>query len=456
PTDLTRGIFGADSGELITASITNGIPHPSGYPTWLIASRLFARLPIGRTLAHRYNLFSVLCMSLAMLTLAIACRLQLPKKQSGSSVVSLAAVLTISFTLTVWSQAIITEVYALNSLMVTLVIVLLAKADKFAMSSGLALILGLTCGIAMTTHLTSILLLPAVGLLVLSQARSLLKVVPIFTSGFALGLLPFLLLFWRSGSHSPVIWGDTSSVSGWWWLVSGSIYRPNLFAVPAADMLSRVQIALLANPLNILFLLIPLGALIGVFCIYVGNDKSRPVSILPAALLLTAALYTLYALSYNTQDWRVFLLPANLCLALPLAMGLNSLRLKQWSLVLPLLLIALNLPVLLNSKTDMTRAEASMVFEQAPAEAILLTDGRDETVFPIWYFRYAENQRPDIVVVDQNLFAFDWYRSRLATQHPSLQAIEVDNLTEFRRQNRQSRPVCEVSLHPFALNCTDR
>lgn len=458
PTDLTLGIFGADSGELITASQTGGIAHPHGYPTWLITSRTFATLPIGRTLAHRYNMFSAVNMSLAMTCLFQACQLKLKGKKS---ITSLAAVLAIAFTLTIWSQAVITEVYALNALVVSLIILLLVKVNISADSASLVGLLGLVCGIAATTHLTSILLLPAVGLTLLIRIRSKwVKTFSICAVTFAIGLTPFLLLFWRAGNNSPVIWGDASTFEGWWWMISGVIYRPNVFAVSIANILGRIQTVFFADLLKLIPLLIPLGAIIGVgLQIFNSRTKTNEQKtsfdwVLPLLLLLTTALYTVYALSYNTQDWRIFLIPAVLCLTLPLAMGLSEF--DAWSLGLPLLLVAVNLPILLNGRSDTTRGQAEMVFSQVPANAILLTDGRDETVFPIWYFRYAENQRPDTLVVDQNLFAFDWYRARLATQNPTLQAVAVDDLIQFRQQNSQTRPICEISLHPFALSCTDR
>lgn len=459
PTDLTLGVFGADSGELITASVTDGITHPTGYPTWLIISKLFAYLPIGRNLAHRYNLFSALCMSLAMLTLAYGSDRFL---QSKWPVVSLSAVLGVAFTLTVWSQAVITEVYALNSLMVSMVILLLVKIDNSQPSNRLIVGLGAAVGVAMTTHLTSALLLPAVGLMVLfaTPYRHLFKTAAIGSIGFLIGLTPYLFLFLRANSTSPVIWGDTSTVAGWWWLVSGEVYRANLQTLSTADIIARIPSVLWAEPIQLVVLLLPIGAIAGLYLIFTNrlneaNDRQVLMNgyKLPAVLLLTAILYTLYALNYSTNDWRVFLLPACLCLVIPLSAGLA--KLDGWSISLPLLLIALNLPVILASRTDSIRADGESVFSQLPENAIVLTDGRDETLFPMWYFRYAENQRPDTIVVDQNMFAFDWYRQNLTRQNPGLQATEFDDLAAFRQQNYQTRPICEVSLHPIALHCPD-
>ena len=59
---VTRG---GDCGELIAASYTLGIAHPSGYPVWCLLGRIFALIPIGE-IGWRYNLFSCACGALAL------------------------------------------------------------------------------------------------------------------------------------------------------------------------------------------------------------------------------------------------------------------------------------------------------------------------------------------------------------------------------------------------------
>jgi hypothetical protein len=80
-----------------------------------------------------------------------------------------------------------------------------------------------------------------------------------------------------------------------------------------------------------------------------------------------------------------------------------------------------------------------------PPDAILLTPG-DPTIFTLWYFQHVEGRRPDLVLVDTNLFAFAWYRQRLQGQYPALDGLERDDLENFRRINQARRPVCLASL----------
>ncbi|MEE9198573.1 MAG: DUF2723 domain-containing protein, partial [Dehalococcoidia bacterium] len=55
PTSITWSNSGSDSGELAAAVRTLGVPHPPGYPTYVLLGRLFAFLPFGEV-AFRTNL----------------------------------------------------------------------------------------------------------------------------------------------------------------------------------------------------------------------------------------------------------------------------------------------------------------------------------------------------------------------------------------------------------------
>lgn len=444
PSDLTDGLFGSDNGELITAAVTGGVPHPPGYPTWMLAARTFNLLPIGETIAHRFNLFSAICMSAAMLFLFLTIQKALDNKYP---IPALATVAAVAFNLTVWSQAVITEVYALNSLLLASALFVLCKLEFDTASNRLVFVAGLLTGLAATTHLTSVFLLPLIALVL----RQRLKLLPLAGVGFAVGLLPFALLFLGGAPDSPIVWGEPETLSGWWWLVSGEIYRANVLALSAAEVLERVRPFFQLSQIEP-SLLIPIGGFMGLALAFFEPDH-RSRLLFPTGLAAVALLYAVYALSYDTGDWRVFLLPFNLFMALPLAYGLS--QFDNLSLLVPLLFLLVNFPILRDAQANTVRPDALQLFEQAPENAILITDGRDRTLFPIWYFRYAENMRPDTIVVDYNLTAFDWYRDRLSRQHPDLQGLERDDLNQFRALNQDAYPICEISLQPFALSCPD-
>src|SRR4051794_25085412 len=71
---LCRTIYVGDSGELAAAVHVLGIPHPPGYPLYVLLGKLFSMLvPIGKP-ALRLNLFSAVCASASSLFLFFTLR----------------------------------------------------------------------------------------------------------------------------------------------------------------------------------------------------------------------------------------------------------------------------------------------------------------------------------------------------------------------------------------------
>lgn len=415
--DLSWAGAATDGGELITASYTLGVAHPPGYPTYILLGKLFSLLPVG-SVAFRYNLFSALCAAAAAGLLAAA--ITHTWRPSVRPVVAVAAALAFAFLPLVWSQAVVAEVYSLNLLMVSAFLLAWSRRGASVWS-------GVWLGLSITTHLTSLFILPAA---LLGAGRGRWRVI----LGLAVGLLPLLALPWLAGAGSPVVWGGPDTLNGWWWLVTGQLYSANLL-LPDAGQVSRLLHALAFGPLAI-------------FASRVwrrpklesrGSEAGSFQTVLWAG---TIGLYGVFALFYATPDAAVLLLPGLLLLVLLLAPVLK--RLGAWSLLLPLALLLAGYPARAATGNS-PRALAAAVFEAAPANAILLTPG-DRTLFALWYFHHVEGRRPDLVVVDANLFAFDWYRARLAAQNPDIWVPAADDLVALERSNSSKRPFCAVTL----------
>ena len=46
-TRLTWANYGNDGGDFLAAILTGGIPHPTGYPSYMLLGILFQQIPIG-------------------------------------------------------------------------------------------------------------------------------------------------------------------------------------------------------------------------------------------------------------------------------------------------------------------------------------------------------------------------------------------------------------------------
>ncbi len=428
PPDLTWANFGGDGGELITAAVTLGVPHPPGYPTYVLLGKLVSLLPVG-TVAFRLNLFSAVCVALAAGVASVTrVRWSLNAQKSTASYLPIAGLL-LAFTPLVWGQALIAEVYGLNLLLVALFLWALLGQRPYCFT---ALLLGLS----LTTHLTSVLLLPLA--LALIPPRHWLRL----GAGLLAGMTPYLLLPLLARGSSPVVWGDPTTLAGWWWLVSARIYHANAFALPPAAWLPRLWewawvLAVVAG------WLVTGGwqRIFGQWRLATVNSPHRIAP--PAALFFTFCLYLLYAFFYNTPDAAVLLLPALLILALLLTPLLSQLR--GWGWLLPLALLLLNFGGQ-NLRGDVgVRPYADQLLRRVPENAILLTPG-NETIFALWYFQAVEGMRADVTLVDENLFAFSWYRARLQGQYPQLRALAADDVAQFVQENGRFQPVLHADL----------
>ena len=213
--DLTWANASPDGVELITASATLGIPHPPGYPTYVVLGKLFSLLPMG-TVAFRYNLFSALAASMTVGLVALIIGILHAQVRP---VTAAAAALLFGFAPLVWSQALVAEIYPLNLLLLALF--LLAWNGN-----GASIWIGIWLGLAITTHPTSLFFLP---LLLISRGRRVGR--PMI--GTLVGLSPLLLLPILAAGDSPIVWGRPADLAGWWWLVSGQLYAANFR--PAID-----------------------------------------------------------------------------------------------------------------------------------------------------------------------------------------------------------------------------
>ena len=55
---LAPTVTSGDSGELVSAACTLGVPHPPGYPLWTITAHFFTRIVPFKDVAARVNLMS--------------------------------------------------------------------------------------------------------------------------------------------------------------------------------------------------------------------------------------------------------------------------------------------------------------------------------------------------------------------------------------------------------------
>jgi len=437
---LTWANGGADGGDLITAAATNGVAHPSGYPLYLLLARAFQAIPVG-ALAFRTNLLSAVCTILAALALQALLR-----RQDIPAGIALAAALAFGLAPAIWSQAVISEVYGLQSLL--LILFLYGLFDEHFPGGDWTR--GLLFGLATSNHLTTLILLPLLLLRSCPQPRL------VSPGGFTkralactLGVSAYLLLSLRASFHPPINWGNPVTLENLWWLVSGRLYAAYLFGILPADVMLRLRAfaGLLLEQFSL-----P-GVLLGVYGLFSGLPRRT----LLASLWVFIA-FTSFAILYGSYDSQVYLIPAYIAFAVWLAYGLQDIsralstrspRLAQLAAILVIIGLTARIPFILPT-VDASRDRRAEQFgaqfvASAPHSALIFASG-DEAIFALWYFHYALGQRRDVVVIADDLLVYPWYTDTLAHTYPSLNISPAIGASRYEIiANNPDRPVCYVS-----------
>ncbi len=464
---LTWANDGADGGDLIAAAATNGVAHPTGYPTYLALARIFQALPIG-SLAFRTNLMSALFTTLAaVLVYELVRRETAQRARPGSRLAGLAGGFAYGLAPIVWSQAVITEVYALHAFFVALLLYLANLSRSSSSPRWMDRLLGLTLGLAIGNHVTAVLMLPILLTASLSRETGETEINPQPGSRLSgvrqlhgpvlmrrlgwlgAGLLIYLTLPLRALSHSPVNWGNPVTLDGFVWLVTGRLYQDE-FLLTLPLVWGRIQswAALLLGQFGL-----P-GLVVGVTGLVIFLDPSP----LRRNAIWTALAFSIFAIVYGTDDSYVYLIPLYLCFAIWIGVGLGgwmeaiARRVKFGGFVLGLVfgawlfVLAFSTLPQVDASQDL-RAEqfGEVVLAQAPDRAIVFAKG-DEAVFTLWYFHYVLKERPDLAVVASDLLHFEWYLDALRATYPDLVLPGPLPFTESLVVANPARSVCYVQV----------
>jgi len=466
---LSWANYGADGGDLLAAAVTNGVPHPTGYPLYTLLLQgwlaLIGWLAPASDIAWRGNLFSGVTAAISVGgTVLVVWHLWSDSRDPSLTVgvliltrfwAALLSGLAWMVAPLLWGQALITEVYALHAaIFVGLAWLLLGPNIPYSRHYSLAV--GLALGLGLAHHLTIGLLFPGLVYWLWSDPSGRGRRLS-FWLALVIGTLPGLLLYgrllWLTDPAAPVYWGGGDGLASLWWLVSGDAYRRYLFAVPPEMLLSRLSGW--AWTLTSQWTPIGLGlALAGLF----RWDKVMPR--LRTLALLWALPVSIYAIGYNTADSEIYLLPVVWLMAIWLPFGVaeagewlgtrwSRLGDKQSPLLVALGAGLLLLTVVRYPSYSPAQDEDASLFLQSTISVLepgsLVFSSGDKETFALWYGAWAsgelEQAAPGTVLVNVALFQFDWYRIQLQRQYPDLPGVDKGNAAAILHANAQQRPI---------------
>ncbi len=472
PSQLSWANYGNDSGDFLAALLTGGVPHPTGYPAYLLAGSLFMLIPAG-TPVWRAALISAVSAALAVALLVtwiyrLFIKSGLPNLHAV--VISSAVGLSLSLSPILFSQAVIVEVYGFQTIFSVVGILWLAALTSPAVRGQdwkPAALLALLYAFGLGNHITGILAAPpAVYLLLRSLIDRKWKVWSPQLIAILIGLSVYLVLPLRASAAPPINWGNPITLDGFLWLVTGSPYQDLLFTAQPVRILGRVSA--LAK------LLLQQFAVPGIFFGVLGLVQKPFIRRdLHLCLIWLASAYSIFAIGYATDDSTAYLIPVFIVWAVWMALGMGwAVRLVWRRIPVGWLAAAVflgftiaHLPATIRSINPRLTPQAGQAAERilrgAPRGALLLTSG-DLDTFPIWYQHFGLHAREDLRVIVLPLTQFEWYRDSLQHTYPDLnyptQDMPGDQWGEKIPAMNTARPACRTridkqSTNILLLNC---
>jgi tetratricopeptide (TPR) repeat protein len=392
-------VFVGDSGELVTAVHLLGIPHPSGYPLYVLLGKLWTiLLPLG-SIAYRMSLFSAACAAAACALVALLCR-----RAGLGWIAALTGSGALAFSPSFWGEANIQRVYALNALFVVGATAAAFTWHRTRERRWLAITL-LACGLGATNHTFMAIYAIAFALFVAVHDRRALagRGGLAAAAAFGSGLLPYLYLPLRSRADPALDWGNPETLAatldvvlrrGFWerrW-----VEGPGDVLAVAGDYLSSFGDELTWAGAA----LAALGA--------VASRRHRPVLLIALVMAGNLGALTLHGSRSDIFIWHRYYIPSYIMAAFLVATAVEAIRarvpawLRVVPLAIPLVLLIAGWPHFDRSRYRIAEAFSRTLLATLPPGAHLsATD--DNILFVLMYLHFVERIRPDVDLILQGV-----------------------------------------------------
>jgi len=442
-----------DAGLFLQVCALDGIAHPPGYP--LFTSICSASTRLGGNQVILANLTSITFSALSSVVVFFIL-LRLGARRSLCFV----GALFIFSAKEIWAQSIVVEVYSLNLLLVSLLLILTIKyvdSPKTSLLPAIALILGL----ALANHWPLVVAsMPGILLSMVPRTQNLMRdlkpsVLAICVLAFLLGISPYVWMFMKS---APVFgyYGEIKNVFDLVRYISRDSYSgiDNAVTADYSDKLMYVwwYLGELARQWTPIVMPIAVAG----FVQAVRSNPYRHCGLLAVLLGNSLLLILLLGFEFNYLFRSVFSaypLFAILVVGIYTVLGaesilvlLASMARKQIVVIYRVALVSIVAFCVVDGygKNDRSRdviadQYARVILQSLPEDSVLIIDA-DSQVGPIGYMQRVEGLRKDVVIYSaDNIFSdkrmpiekearSNWVEEMRANRR--VFSIQVDGLTQ--------------------------
>ena len=432
---LAPSVVGGDTGELVTVAYKLGVAHPPGYPLFTMLAKLFTFIPFG-TIAWRVNLLSAVCDSAAAVIILLAVRRWTRNQWAGLLAGGLFA-----FSPLVWRYAVVGEVFALNNLLVALMVYSAVRYSE-GYERKFAYLTAFFFGLGMSNHHTSLLFgLPIMFWILITGRRELCKFreLLIVAACFLVGLLPYAYLPLADTRLVAVSWGNTSTLNGFLTHVLRREYGTLQLGAYRQDATGNffrgLDAYFSAAPKNVFY--------VGVVLAVVGLCHHLFRKANPSLATATVAAFCVYLIVFNalsnlpvneplylqvqTRFWQ----QPNIMICIWAGLGFGSLAawVPQWKwrdLTMASIAVAIILAeVAVNFRAADQRLNTSAqdfareLLRPLPPNSIFWSR-EDLVTFTARYLQQCEGYRSDVKVIDRETLRIPWAKRVTNFNYPDV------------------------------------
>ena len=431
-------MYVGDSGELVSAVTVLGIPHPPGYPLYVLAGKLFTHLvPVG-TVAYRMGLFSALFAALAVAVVHLLARLE-----GWGRMAALLATALLLGSGSFWGEGNVPRVYSLNAFFLALVLLLARSWQRTSRPGRLtaALFLG---GLGASNH-AYMALATAAALVTAAawdrQTRRARRLAALLVA-FGAGLMPYLYLPIRSRADPPLDWGNPESLRALRAVLLREDFWQRAWVESWRDLATVAGDYLRSFPIELGWA----GTILALLGVSTLARRERGTVLVVLAMVANVAAVALHGSRADIFVWHRYYIPSYLLAALLAGRGgaLVAARLPRVGrglLALALAATVAGYPAVYRA-SDRSRYRIADSFGRAllaslpPGAHLSATD--DNVLFVLMYLQMVEGVRPDVDLIQQGIGGADLPPLRF---DPDRDALFFTHGPNWRRQPLAAVPV---------------
>lgn len=457
-----QGIFAGDSGDLVTAAIEFGVPHPPGYPLYSLLGYLFSLVPIF-TPSWRLTLLSSIphAITVALVYLIV-------HRLTKSRLSAVFAGVTLLGNYLFFLYSVTPEVFALLDMFLILFLyeLFLYKTNP---SLRILSVMVLTFGLSLTHHHVILFVLPVLLFSIVSLGlpkKFGVKDAAILLFFFLLGLLVYVYVPIAGSTTAIINWDKPTTVARFIQLVTRQDYGSFVSGGVIGKSLTERFISMKAYFSFIVLDFRVIGIALSLVGIFVLRIRDRVLFKTVSMLLFILGPFFFFYASFpivgrfTLGTYERFLLPSYCIYAVILGIGFDEVvrvvtvfGKRRWSgsslvgivfsvilFLYPLTMASITLYRFMGLSSDKTAENLGKdVLQSAPQDAILLLS-QDTLLFITQYVRYGMKVRPDTIVLHASRMTSEDYQEVVKNRFSNLVFPDINSQTylgDFIKANKK-------------------